>query len=105
MRRTSPLFRLSLPRRDQVAYMVTVAALLLFFPLTAHASPFDSGITSLQTLFTGTIAHAVALIAIVLGGYGFAMGEPGAKKNLAGVAFGSGIAIMSASVLSWLWGA
>jgi type IV secretion system protein VirB2 len=41
----------------------------LIFPLAAHASPFDSGISSIQTLFTGTIAKAASLIAIVIGGY------------------------------------
>ncbi|SNS86120.1 hypothetical protein SAMN05421770_102623, partial [Granulicella rosea] len=53
-------------------YLVRGAALLLcvlIFPLAAHASPFDSGITSIQTLFTGTIAKAASLIAIVIGGY------------------------------------
>lgn len=80
------------------------AVLLALLPAAAHASPFDSGITSLQTLFTGTIAKAASLIAIVLGGFGFAFGDPGAKKNLAGVAMGTGIAVMAANVLSWLWG-
>jgi type IV secretion system protein VirB2 len=81
-------------------------ALLLIVPLAAHAqgSPFDTGFTSLQTLFTGTVAKVASLIAIVIGGYGFAHGEPGAKKALAGVAAGTGIAVMAANVLSWLWG-
>ena len=60
--------------------------------------------TALQTLFTGTIAKVASLIAIVIGGYGFAHGEPGAKKALAGVAAGTGIAVLAANVLSWLWG-
>jgi type IV secretory pathway VirB2 component (pilin) len=77
---------------------------LLIFPLAAHASPFDTGISSIQTLFTGTIAKAASLIAIVIGGYTFAHGEPGAKKSLAGVAAGTGIAIMATNVLTWLWG-
>src|ERR1035437_5079990 len=37
-------------------YLMRGAALLLcvlIFPLAAHASPFDSGISSIQTLFTG----------------------------------------------------
>ena len=82
-------------------------ALCFLFVLTAQAqsgSPFDSGFTSLQNLFTGTIAKVASLIAIVVGGYAFAHGEPGAKKTLAGVAAGTGIAVMAANVLSWLWG-
>ena len=41
---------------------------------------------NLQTPFTGTIAKAANLIAIGIGGYGFAHGEPGAKKTLANCA-------------------
>ena len=43
---------------------------MLVMPLAAHAqggSPFDSGLTAMQTLFTGTIAKVTSLIAIVLG--------------------------------------
>ena len=81
--------------------------LIVVFPIAAHAqsgSPFDSGFTSLQNLFTGTIAKVASLIAIVIGGYQFAHGEPGAKKALAGVAAGTGIAVLATNVLSWLWG-
>ncbi len=56
---------------------------LAFFPALALAqseSPFDTGFTALQTLFTGTVAKVASLIAIVVGGYEFAHGEPGAKK-------------------------
>ena len=49
-------------------------------------------------------AKVASLIAIVIGGYGFAHGEPGAKKALAGVAAGTGIAVLAVNVLSWLWG-
>jgi len=77
-----------------------LVGLLLIVPLAAHAqgSPFDTGFTSLQTLFTGTVAKVASLIAIVIGGYGFAHGGPGAKKALAGVAAGTGIAAMAANV-------
>ena len=80
-----------------------LAAIALAFPLAAHASPFDTGFNNLQTLFTGTIAKVGSIIAIVLGGIGFATGDPGAKKNLAGVAIGVGIAVMAVNILSWLW--
>jgi type IV secretion system protein VirB2 len=85
---------------------LSIPGFLLVSTVAAHAqgSPFDSGLTSLQTLFTGTVAKVASLIAIVIGGYGFAHGEPGAKKALAGVAAGTGIAVMAANVLSWLWG-
>jgi type IV secretion system protein VirB2 len=58
----------------------------------------------MQTLFTGTVAKVTSLIAIVIGGYGLAHGEPGHKKALAGVAAGSGIAVLAVNVITWLWG-
>jgi type IV secretory pathway VirB2 component (pilin) len=84
----------------------TVIALLFVIPVAAMAqgSPFDTGFNAIQALFTGTIAKVASLVAIVIGGYGFAHGEPGAKKALAGVAAGTGIAVLAVNVLSWLWG-
>ncbi|HTZ76230.1 MAG TPA: TrbC/VirB2 family protein [Candidatus Aquilonibacter sp.] len=94
-------------RPREIRQSVTLFALLVLFPALALAqsgTPFDTGFTNLQTLFTGTIAKVASLIAIVIGGYQFAHGEPGAKKTLAGVAAGTGIAVMAVNVLSWLWG-
>ena len=87
----------------------TVILLVLLVPVAAHAqalggSPFDTGFSAMQNLFTGTIAKVASLIAIVVGGYQFAHGEPGAKKTLAGVAAGTGIAVLATNVLTWLWG-
>jgi hypothetical protein len=61
-------------------------------------SPFDTGFTAIQSLFTGTIAKIASL------GYGFGRGEPGARKAPAGVAAGTGIAVLAVNVLGWLWG-
>src|ERR1700754_2664779 len=93
-------------RRSRAVRFSYVFATLCLLPLAAHAqgSPFDTGFTAMQTLFTGTVAKVTSLIAIVIGGYGFAHGEPGAKKALAGVAAGSGIAVLAVNVLTWLWG-
>ena len=86
----------------------TVFVLLLLASAVAYAqagdTPFDTGFTALQKLFTGTVAKVASLIAIVIGGYGFAHGDPGAKKALAGVAAGTGIAVLAVNVLTWLWG-
>ena len=92
--------------REQTVRVLYVIGLLLVLRSFAHAqgSPFDTGLTSIQTLFTGTVAKVASLVAIVMGGYGFAHGDPGAKKNLAGVAAGTGIAVLAVNVLTWLWG-
>ena len=111
-----------MPRWSQVHFFISIAqsilrsawrrgtaaplAIILLTPVAAMAqgSPFDTGFNAIQSLFTGTIAKVASLVAIVIGGYGFAHGEPGAKKALAGVAAGTGIAVLAVNVLSWLWG-
>jgi len=107
----TPAFRRGIAHGQRLRWtrsILCLVTLLLVLPALAEAqfinSPFDTGLTSLQSLFTGTVAKVASLIAIVIGGYQFAHGEPGAKKTLAGVAAGSGIAVMAANVLSWLWG-
>ena len=98
---------IKLLRRSKSSLITAALLTLLFFvPMRALAqgSPFDTGFNAIQSLFTGTIAKVASLVAIVIGGYGFAHGEPGAKKALAGVAAGTGIAVMAVNVLSWLWG-
>ena len=101
IRHIHPLLRSKCVRPTAV-----ILALLFLVPILAMAqgSPFDTGFNALQTLFTGTVAKVASLIAIVIGGYGFAHGEPGAKTALAGVAAGTGIAVLAVNVLSWLWG-
>ena len=92
--------------RSKRAHPTAALLALLLMPVAALAqgSPFDTGFNAIQSLFTGTIAKVASLVAIVIGGYGFAHGEPGAKKALAGVAAGTGIAVLAVNVLSWLWG-
>src|SRR6202050_4614773 len=93
-------------RSKRARTTAALLALLLVIPVAALAqgSPFDTGFNAIQSLFTGTIAKVASLVAIVIGGYGFAHGEPGAKKALAGVAAGTGIAVLAVNGLSWVWG-
>src|SRR5216684_1167947 len=77
---------------------ITVALALFFLlPVAALAqgSPFDTGFTAIQSLFTGTIAKVASLVAIVIGGDVFEHCEPGGKKDLGGVAAGTGIAVFA----------
>lgn len=100
--------RASVLRSNWTRPALALIALVLIVPAVAFAqsggTPFDTGFTAMQNLFTGTIAKVASLIAIVIGGYQFAHGEPGAKKALAGVAAGTGIAVLAVNVLNWLWG-
>ena len=100
----SPKYGVHRPRVALSKLPILAIFLLVSLAAYAQGSPFDNGFTALQTLFTGTVAKVASLIAIVIGGYQFAHGEPGGKKALAGVAAGTGIAVLAANVLTWLWG-
>jgi type IV secretion system protein VirB2 len=65
--------------------------------------PWDSPLQTLLRGFTGTTAHLLILIAIVLSGLGFAMGEHGSMMRRAiGIVFGGSIAIGAASLAATL---
>ena len=65
--------------------------------------PWDTVVQVLQTAFTGPIATGLALVAIVVGGLMFAFGEGAAKRTLAGVIFGVGMAVGAVNFMAWLF--
>ncbi len=65
--------------------------------------PWTQATQALQTAFTGPIATGLALVAIVVGGLMFAFGEGGAKRTLAGVVFGVGMAVGAVNFMAWLF--
>lgn len=65
-------------------------------------SPWETAVNNLRDAFTGPIAKALSLVAIVVGGLMFAFGEGGHKRALAGIIFGVGMAVAAANFLSWL---
>ncbi len=69
----------------------------------AQTDPWDQAVQVLQTAFTGPIATGLALVAIVVGGLMFAFGEGAAKRTLAGVIFGVGMAVGAVNFMSWLF--
>jgi type IV secretory pathway VirB2 component (pilin) len=82
-------------------------ALLLAFllvPATLLAqSPWETAAGNLEISFTGPLARSLALVAIVIGGLMFMFGEGGAKRQIAGIVFGGGLALFAAQFLAWLY--
>jgi type IV secretory pathway VirB2 component (pilin) len=82
----------------------TVHSAMLVSSLPVYAqSPWEQAVTVLQQAFTGTIARALSLVAIVVGGLMFAFGEGESKRMLAGIIFGVGMALGAAAFMSWLF--
>jgi type IV secretory pathway VirB2 component (pilin) len=90
----------SLMRRTTLMAVVAV----LWIPTIAFAqSPWEQAAGNLATSFTGPLARSLALVAIVIGGLLFMFGEAGAKRQIAGIVFGGGLALFAAQFLTWLF--
>src|SRR2546425_4980728 len=83
---------------------VMVFTALLFLPRLVFAqSPWERAAGNLERTFTGPLARSLALVAIVIGGLTFMFGEMGAKRQIAGIVFGGGLALFAAQFLAWLF--
>jgi type IV secretory pathway VirB2 component (pilin) len=82
--------------------LLTVSVLLL--PAVARAqSPWERAANNLALTFTGPLARALALVAIVIGGLMLMFGEAGAKRQVSGIVFGGGLALFAGQFLVWLF--
>jgi type IV secretory pathway VirB2 component (pilin) len=78
--------------------------ILVLAPAVALAqSPWERAAANLEASFTGPVARSLALVAIVIGGLMFMFGEGGAKRQIAGIVFGGGLALFAAQFLAWLF--
>ena len=86
------------------AFIFLVTVVLLLVPrLTLAQSPWERAAGNLERTFTGPLARSLALVAIVIGGLTFMFGEMGAKRQIAGIVFGGGLALFAAQFLVWLF--
>jgi len=89
-------------RRTAVFFVVFVAIFAGAIALHAQ-SPWERAALNLEATFTGPLARSLALVAIVVGGLMFMFGEGGAKRQIAGITFGGGLALFAGQFLAWLF--
>ena len=86
------------------AELIFMTLVLVALPqLLLAQSPWERAAGNLERTFTGPLARSLALVAIVVGGLTFMFGEMGAKRQLAGIVFGGGLALFAAQFLVWLF--
>ena len=90
-------------RMEVLTFAASMALAENTFAQGVENSPWENAVQVLQTAFTGPIATGLALVAIVVGGLVFAFGEGGAKRTMAGVIFGVGMAIGAVNFMTWLF--
>jgi len=89
-------------RRAVILVVVLVAVFAGAIGLHAQ-SPWERAALNLEATFTGPLARSLALVAIVVGGLMFMFGEGGAKRQIAGITFGGGLALFAGQFLAWLF--
>jgi type IV secretory pathway VirB2 component (pilin) len=89
-------------RRVVAAFAVALTA-MLFAPVLNAQSPWERAAANLEATFTGPLSRSLALVAIVIGGLMFMFGEAGARRNIAGIVMGGGLALFAAQFLTWLF--
>lgn len=101
--------RMRFGNRAAPAARVLTALALSAAPLLAGAvtptDPWSRGITVMRTFFTGIFAQGISLIAVVLGGAMYALDDGGgSKKKLGALLFGTGLMLLAANFLNWVFG-
>ena len=90
-------------RVQRVCIGAVIMLLMLPTLALAQGSPWERAANNLALTFTGPLARALALVAIVIGGLLFMFGEGGAKRQLSGIVFGGGLALFAGQFLTWLF--
>ena len=90
-------------RVQRVGIGAVIVLLMLPTLALAQGSPWERAANNLALTFTGPLARALALVAIVIGGLLFMFGEGGAKRQLSGIVFGGGLALFAGQFLTWLF--
>lgn len=93
--------RLSL--RGSVVLLIVLVAVMTATTAVHAQSPWERAALNLEATFTGPLARSLALVAIVVGGLMFMFGEGGAKRQIAGITFGGGLALFAGQFLAWLF--
>ena len=95
----------ALAARTLTVLLLANAPLAAATPPPIAADPWSRAVNVMQTFFTGVFARGISLIAIVIGGAMFAMDESGgSKKKVGGLVFGTGLMLLAAQFLNWIFG-
>jgi type IV secretory pathway VirB2 component (pilin) len=89
--------------RFRLASRLAVVFVVLALTVAHAQSPWERAANNLALTFTGPLARALALVAIVIGGLMYMFGEAGAKRQIAGIVFGGGMALFAGQFLLWLF--
>jgi type IV secretion system protein TrbC len=92
-------------KRSSFLIPVLVVAVFMAIPDSAHAAaanggqplPWEGPLNQVLASFTGPVAKALCILAIVVIGFGFAFSEGGGMRRMLGLLLGVSIAVTATS--------
>ena len=91
------------PRIRRTLSFVSFMLFALAAPAFAQVSPWERTLRQLEFAITGPIAQASATIAVAVGGILLMFGDHGAKKGIANIVLGGGMALFAVQFMAWLF--
>lgn len=89
----------------RVLSVLALSAAPLLAGAVTPTDPWSRGVTVMRTFFTGIFAQGISLIAVVIGGAMYALDDGGgSKKKLGALLFGTGLMLLAANFLNWVFG-
>ena len=70
----------------------------------ADMTPWGLAATQMCLLITGVVGKSLAIVAVVVAGIAYAMGEGASKAMLGAVAFGAGMVLLGPEAISFFFG-
>ena len=87
-----------------VAFLLLVSSTQAEATTAADMTPWGLAAKQICVLLTGIVGKSLAIVAVVVAGIAYAMGEGASKAMLGAVAFGAGMVLLGPEAISFFFG-
>ena len=87
-----------------VVFLVLVGSTSAEATTAADMTPWGLAAKQICVLLTGIVGKSLAIVAVVVAGIAYAMGEGASKAMLGAVAFGAGMVLLGPEAISFFFG-
>ena len=87
-----------------VVFLLLVGSTALEATTAADMTPWGLAAKQICILLTGIVGKSLAIVAVVVAGIAYAMGEGASKAMLGAVAFGAGMVLLGPEAISFFFG-
>ena len=87
-----------------VVFLLLVGSTAVEATTAADMTPWGLAAKQICILLTGIVGKSLAIVAVVVAGIAYAMGEGASKAMLGAVAFGAGMVLLGPEAISFFFG-